>query len=33
MKTHAARRDTLLAAVDAATTSEAVQAITVSYAV
>lgn len=30
---HASRRDTLLAAVDAATTVEAVQAITVSYAV
>ena len=30
---HSARRDTLLAAVDAATTPEAVQAITVSYAV
>ena len=33
MQTHATRRDELLAAVDAATTPEAVQAIAVSYAV
>ena len=33
MQTHATRRDELLAAVDAATTPEAVQAISVSYAV
>ena len=33
MQTHSARRATLMAAVDAATTSEAVQAIAVSYAV
>ena len=33
MQTHEARRAALLAAVDAATTPEAVQAITVSYAV
>jgi len=33
MQTHSARRATLMAAVDAATTAEAVQAITVSYAV
>ena len=33
MQTHTARRTALLAAVDAATTLEAVQAITVSYAV
>ena len=33
MQTHAARRDELLAAVDAATTPEAVQAIAVNYAV
>ena len=33
MQAHAARRDTLLAAVDAAVTVEAVQAIAVSYAV
>ena len=33
MQTHTARRDSMLAAVDAATSVEAVQAITVSYAV